>query len=228
MIRNFVAGVAVVGLAAFGMPAQAEDVHVTVSDPNTHVTVHGEEPSAAGHPMFFAMGGGNSSASNLNEIGATTTNFDTGYNIGGGLGIQLSNAITLRASYTYTRATTDPNSLAFIANTDFDRHYYGGDLQFRATNSSGIMPYLFLGGGAVTVSPAGTPTLSNGGVIYATSSFTKPAAHGGLGLEYQIPHSGFGLFAQGDTWTYKFDHYGFDKTQWDINWGGGITYRFGY
>jgi hypothetical protein len=224
MIRTFVAGVAVLGLAAFGTPTRAQDVHVTVNDPNARVTV--DQGSPAGHPMFFAMGGGNSSAANLDQFG--TTNFDLGYNVGGGLGIQLSNAVTLRASYTYTRATTSPNSIAFIADTNFNRHYYGGDLQFRAVNSSGIMPYLFVGGGAVTVAPSGNPTLSNGGIIYATSSFTKPAGHGGLGLEYQIPHSGFGLFAQGDTWAYKFDHYGFDKTQWDINWGGGITYRFGY
>lgn len=225
MIRNLFAGVAVLGLTALSMPTQAEDVHVTVNDPNAQVTVH-DEGSPFGHPMFFVMGGGNSSAANLDQLG--TTSFDTGYNVGGGLGVQLSRGIALRASYTYSRATTDPNSLAFIANTDFNRHYYGADLQFGAANSSGLMPYLFVGGGGVTVDPASNAVLSSNGVVFANNSFTKPAGHGGLGLEYQIPHSGFGLFAQGDTWVYKFDHYGFDKTQWDINWGGGITYRFGY
>jgi len=229
MIRYLVVGVAAAGLAAFGMSARAEDVHVTVSDPaTTHVKVEGENAyNPAGKPMFFVMGGADSSTQDFDN----NTGLDMGYIFGGGLGIQMSRAVTLRASYTYGNAQADPNALVLgtLANTDFERHYYGADLQFRAANNSGFMPYLFLGGGAVTISPDTNTVISSpNGVIFSNESFTKPAGRGGLGFEYQLPNSGFGLYAEGAGWVYDFDHYGFNKTQWDINWGGGLTYRFGY
>jgi opacity protein-like surface antigen len=154
---------------------------------------------------------------------------EMGYSFGGGLGIQVSRVMTLRASYTYGNAQTNPDSISPLASTDFERHYYGADLQFRAANDSGFMPYLFIGGGAVTVSPDTSDVISGpGGVVFTNESFTKPAGRGGLGFEFQVPNSGFGVFAEGAGWVYEFDRFGFDQTQFDINWGGGITYRFGY
>ena len=49
----------------------------------------------------------------------------------------------------------------------------------------------------------------------------------GVGLSYRIPRSGVGVYAEGTTWVYKWDRYGFDRTQFDTTWSGGISYRFG-
>jgi opacity protein-like surface antigen len=228
MIRNFLVAAAVAGVALMGTAGRADDVNVNINSPDTNVRVHNDQPT--GQPMLFVMGGGNNSLRDLDE--ASSSNFNTGYNVGGGVGVQLSRGVALRASYTFSRATAQSTSSAFfspVAGNDFDRHYYGADLQFRAANDSGFSPYLFVGGGAVTVSPANNALiLSPTGAQFANDSFTKPAARAGIGLEYQFPNSGFGIYAEGSGWAYKWDRYGFDRTQVDTNWGGGISYRFGY
>ena len=45
-------------------------------------------------------------------------------------------------------------------------------------------------------------------------------------VSYQIPSSHAGIYAEGATWVYKWDRVGFDKTQYDTAWSGGVTYRF--
>jgi len=229
MIRSVFLAAAVAGLALSGGAARAEDVNVNINSPNADVNVH-DDAQPTGQPMLFVMGGGNSSFRDLDDL--SDSSFDTGYNVGGGVGIQLTRGVALRASYTFSRATANGSSTAFfspVAGNDFDRHYYGADLQFRAYNQSGLTPYFFVGGGAVTVSPSNNAIiLTPGGAQFSNDSFTKPAGRGGLGLEYQFPNSGFGLYAEGAGWVYNWDRYGFDHTQVDANWGGGITYRFGY
>jgi len=228
MIRSvFIAAVAA-GFAFSGAAARAEDVNVNINSPDAEVKVHDDAPT--GQPMLFASGGGSTSFRDLDDVSGSS--FDTGYNVGGGVGIQLSRGVALRASYTFSRATAAGSSTAFfspVAGNDFDRHYYGADLQFRAFNSTGLSPYFFVGGGAVTVTPSSNAIILNpSGAQFANDSFTKPAGRAGLGLEFQFPNSGFGLYAEAAGWAYKWDRYGFDRTQVDTNWGGGITYRFGY
>jgi hypothetical protein len=231
MIRSSVfLAAAVAGLALSGATARAEDVNVNINSPNADVKVH-DDSQPTGQPMLFVSGGGNSSFRDLDE--ASSSSFDTGYNVGGGIGVQLTRGVALRASYTFSRATANGSATtAFfspVAGNDFDRHYYGADLQFRAYNQSGVTPYFFLGGGAVTVSPTNNAIiLTPAGAQFSNDSFTKPAGRAGIGLEYQFPRSGFGLYAEAAGWAYKWDRYGFDRTQVDTNWGGGITYRFGY
>jgi hypothetical protein len=81
----------------------------------------------------------------------------------------------------------------------------------------------------VTIAPANDALLlSPAGTSFSHDNFTKPAGTAGIGFEYQIPNTGFGVYAEGSGWGYKWDRYGFDRTQIDTNWGGGLTYRFGY
>jgi len=228
MFRSVFLAAAAAGLALSGAAARADDVNVNINSPSSDVHVHHDEPT--GQPMLFAMGGGTSSIRDLDEASSST--FDTGYNVGGGLGIQLTRGVALRASYTFSRATASASSTSFfspVAGNDFDRHYYGADLQFRAYSDSGLSPYFFVGGGAVTVHPTNNAIiLSPAGAQFANDSCTKAAGRAGIGLEYQFPNSGFGLYAEGAGWVYSWDRYGFNRTQVDSNWGGGITYRFGY
>ena len=46
-------------------------------------------------------------------------------------------------------------------------------------------------------------------------SFTEGAGKFGVGFSYQIPRSKVRLYIEGAGWVYKWDRYGFDKTQFD-------------
>ncbi len=167
--------------------------------------------------VLYGAGGGFNSLSHLD--GADTTHFRTGFNVGGGVGYQFNKYVALRGNFTFARAEaqSDLGSIS-IAGTKFNRFLYDGDLQFRYPTASGVAPYLFVGGGAVTVKHDVTPE---------DPSFTKGAGKFGVGISYQIPRSNVGIYAEGTTWVYKWDRYGFDRTQFDTTWSGGFSYRFG-
>jgi opacity protein-like surface antigen len=166
--------------------------------------------------VLYGAGGGFSSLAHLDS--ADTTNFKTGFNVGGGVGYQFSKYVALRGNFTFARAEAQSNvSSIAITGTKFNRFLYDADLQFRYPLQGGVAPYVFVGGGAITVKHDITPDEPN---------FTKGAGKFGLGLSYQIPRSNVGLYAEGTTWVYKWDHYGFNKTQFDTTWSGGLSYRF--
>jgi opacity protein-like surface antigen len=164
--------------------------------------------------VLFANGGGYSPVTDLNSSG--TASLSTGWAVGGGAGVQLNPYVAIRAGLDYARSEGDEGSVAFDGQTL--RHwFYGGDLQLRYPLSSGLAPYLLAGAGAVTINGEDTPALDE--------SFTKFAGKGGLGVEYSLPR-GFTMFVQGSSYIYKLDEGGFDKTQVDVLWNAGLTYRF--
>jgi opacity protein-like surface antigen len=226
-------GAVILTFGLFAATALADEVNINVqADGETRVDIDEEGEDVAGQPMLFVNGGGSNTLRDLDE--ARQADFDTGYNVGGGIGIQLTPGVALRGVYTYSRAQGEDSLgvpfLSPVAGAHFNRHYYGADLQFRAMNDSGFTPYIFAGGGAVTVDPDDSSVLlsPDGSTSFTTESFTKPAGRFGLGFEYQVPNTGFGLYAEGSGWVYNWDRYGFDRTQVDTNWGGGLSYRFGY
>ena len=166
------------------------------------------------HPtvVVFANGGGNSSLTNLDDAG--TASLKTGWTAGGGVGVQLNRYVAVRGTFDYARA--DGESATPFAGQSLNHYFYGGDVQLRYPTVSGFAPYVVLGAGAVTIDNKDNPTFDR---------FTKFAGKGGVGLEYALPRSDFGLFAQGNSYIYKFDRNGFDKTQVDLLWTGGLSYR---
>jgi len=166
------------------------------------------------HPtvVVFANGGGNSSLTNLDDAG--TASLKTGWTAGGGVGVQLNRYVAVRGTFDYARA--DGESATPFAGQSLNHYFYGGDVQLRYPTVSGFAPYVVLGAGAVTIDDKDNP---------AFDRFTKFAGKGGVGLEYALPRSDFGLFAQGSSYIYKFDRNGFDKTQVDLLWTGGLSYR---
>ena len=162
--------------------------------------------------VFFANGGGYSPLSNLNSSG--TASLNTGWSLGGGGGIQFNRFVAVRAMFDYARDKGEAGSTAF-AGERLKHYFYGGDVQLRYPTPSGLAPYLLVGAGAVTVDGRNIPTLGR---------FTKFAGKGGLGMEYNLP-SGLGLFVEGTSYIYKFDRGGFDKTQADLLWNAGLSYR---
>ncbi len=167
--------------------------------------------------VLYGAGGGFSSLAHLDT--ADTTNFKTGFNAGGGVGYQVNKYVALRGNFTFARAEAQSDlGTTTIAGSKFNRFLYDADPLFRYPLSGGVAPYLFVGGGAVTVKHDVTPD---------EPKFTKGAGKFGVGLDYQIPRSNVGLYAEGTTRVYKWDRYGFDRTQFDTTWSGGVSYRFG-
>ena len=165
--------------------------------------------------VFFANGGGNSSLTDLNDAG--TASLETGWTAGGGVGLQVNQYVALRGTFDFAKANGDAGSL--LSGETFNRYFYGGDVQLRYPTASGIAPYLILGAGAVTIDNPDN---------VAFNRFTKLAGKGGLGLEYLVPGTNVGFFAQGSSYVYDFDRNGFNKTQVDVLWTGGLSYRFSY
>jgi Outer membrane protein beta-barrel domain len=164
------------------------------------------------------QGGGYSPLAHLDE--AETVDFKTGFNVGGGLTYQLNRYLAVRGNFTFARAEARGNSvgtIAPIAGIKFDRFNYDADLQVRYPFRSGVAPYVFVGGGGLTTKQHDTQN---------DASFTKGAGKVGVGVNYQIPRSRVGVFAEGATWIYKWQQYGYDKTQFDMSWNGGLSYSF--
>jgi hypothetical protein len=162
--------------------------------------------------VAFANGGGNSSLTDLNDAG--TASLKTGWTAGGGVGLQLNRYVAVRGTFDFAKA--DGESGTSIAGQSLNHYFYGGDLQLRYPTASGLAPYVVLGAGAVTIDNPDNA---------AFDRFTKFAGKGGVGLEYTLPRSDFGLFAQATSYVYQFDRNGFDKTQADLLWTGGLSYR---
>jgi opacity protein-like surface antigen len=165
-------------------------------------------------PQFlaFANGGGSSSLTDFNDAG--TASLKTGWTAGGGVGVQLNRYVAVRGTFDFAKA--DGKSATLFAGQSFNRYFYGGDVQLRYPTVNGLAPYVVLGAGAVTIDNPDNA---------AFNRFTKFAGKGGAGLEYSLPRSDVGIFAQANSYVYKFDRNGFDKTQVDLLWTGGVSYR---
>ncbi len=163
--------------------------------------------------VYFAAGGGNSSLADLNDAG--TASFNTGWSAGGGVGLQVNRFIALRGTFDFARTEGEGAGAGELAGQRLNRYFYGGDVQLRYPTASGFAPYLLLGAGAVTI---------DGKDDGAFESLTRLAGKGGLGVEYLLRNN-VGLFAQGATYVYEYDRGGFEKTQWDLLWTAGLSYR---
>lgn len=199
-------------LLAVTLGMAATPVHADVSDERSD------------RPMVFLDAG---AASSIRALDPAGSKLGTGFSAGAGVGFPLSERFTLRATYAFNRAQGESSALPPVRDNEFNRHYYGADLQFRpAVNGSAFKPYVSAGVGLVTVRPAADSSLvSPTGIRFDREAFTKPAGRVGLGFEYRLPR-GFGLQVEGTGWVYDWDRYGLNRTQFDANWSAGLTYRF--
>ena len=164
--------------------------------------------------IFFANGGGASPVTDLNEAG--TASLKTGWAAGGGVGVQINPYVAVRGSFDLTRTEGEGSAAAALSSANLNHYFYGGDVQLRYPTASGFTPYLLLGAGAVTIDDTDDD---------AFESFTKVAGKGGLGVEYVFAQSNVGLFAQATSYIYDYDRTGFDKTQADLLYTAGLSYR---
>ena len=168
--------------------------------------------------FFSARGGGFNGLSSLTDAGPTADFKKVGFSVGGGVGVQLHKYVSVRGDFTFARNELRNDQVA--TGSKLDRYFYDAALQLQYPTASGIEPYLFAGGGGVTLNEVNS----------SSPSKTKPAGTFGLGFNYRIPNSPFGLFAEGKSWLYKLDGMGgaltgIDKTLFDVAWTGGASYK---
>jgi hypothetical protein len=174
---------------------------------------------AQGHSLtLFGRSGGFNSLTNLNDAG--TMDFKkVGYTVGGGAVVQVQRFVSLRGDFTYARNPFRLNQIN--TGQDVNRYFYDAAIQLQYPTSVGLEPYLFAGGGAVTIHQVGVTGQDK----------TKGTGTAGLGLNYTVPRIGLGFFVEGKSWLYNPTNLtgilaGVDKLQYEVSWTGGASYRF--
>lgn len=196
-------------------------------------------PLGAQQPSLVVsgMGGGYSPLGTFDG-----THFNRGFTLGGCLGVELTNTLALHADVTWMRSIA--HGPVPFSGTEVSRYFYGGHVEFRAPFERGVVPFGFVGVGAVTIVPGPVSQQGLGGIerggfppsamVYSlgasehqlTEAFTKPAASFGGGLFYlRIPGAPIELFLEGKALVYHWDRAGYNKTQVDMTYALGMSYR---
>jgi len=139
--------------------------------------------------------------------------FAPGHDYGVTVGYELSRMWAVHTDFTYTRSVAEGN--ATFAGMTFDRYFYGAHAEVGYTVGS-MTPYLFFGGGAVTINEVGS------GATIAT--FTRPAGMFGAGTFCAFGGSDFGLFAEMKNLVYNWNRGSPNPAQWFIPTTGGLVY----
>jgi opacity protein-like surface antigen len=168
---------------------------------------------------FVARGGGFNALTNLDNSG-NPSDFKTGYNVGGAAIVQVNRYLGVRGDFTFARAKF--RDAGVETDDHFNKFFYTGAIQLGYPTVSGFTPYVFAGGGGVTIKEKESPTGAN-------VDKTKGAGVGGIGFSYQIPRTNWALLAEGTGYVYKARDLsgtlaGIDKTQFDLAWSGGVSY----
>ena len=162
-------------------------------------------------------GGGFNGLTSLDEP-ATADFKQTGFNVGGTVGVDLGRYLGVRGDFTYARNELRLNDAE--TGSDLSRLFYDAALQLQYPSAAGWTPYAFVGAGGVTLHPVGSEDADE----------TKLAGTVGLGLEYAIPGSDFGVGVEGKGWFYDLSQLNgpladYDRTQFEVTWSAGISYR---
>lgn len=169
--------------------------------------------------LFQVRGGGYNALTNLNSSGSADTKL--GFNAGGGVGVQLHKYFVIRGDFTFGRDELRNGGLD--TGTNLNKFIYTGALQLQYPTAGGVTPYVFAGGGGITIHEVGTSGLNK----------TKAAGVGGLGVRYRISNSKFAVFTEGLGYLYKARDFGgslagFNKNQFELAWSGGVSYAVGF
>src|SRR5688572_3133695 len=111
MFRLLSAGVVTLAVGLWSAPAFSQQVDLDVEY---------DDDSAVGQRMLFVSGGGNNSLRAFTDASDDDdfdlgSEFETGYNVGGGLGVQFNNWAALRATYTFARSQGEGGAFSPLA-----------------------------------------------------------------------------------------------------------------
>ena len=165
---------------------------------------------------FQVSGGTYSHLMNLNSAG--TAHFQTGFNLGFNIGVFANKHLGFHGDFTWGNNQAK-GDLAF-KDRFINRYFYGAHVELQLPTGKGITPYLFGGGGGVTVN-------QDGGTV-EVNRFTSAAGMFGGGLSYQIPEHRVEVFVEGKGLAYKWKSLDFNRTQLDMTLSMGLGYRVGF
>ena len=181
--------------------------------PLTPAALRGQSETSPVPPRFTVGGafGGLTGATKLDASG--TADWRTGWAASLDGTYWIDRLWGVRAGGTFGQdevrgATISPSAM-------FNKLTYDADvvLRYPLKSTTGMMtPYVLGGAGAISVHQIGSDT------------WTKFGGNVGAGFEYRFGR--WGLRAEGRDYVYKFDRYGFDKTQHEVAWQGGVTVAF--
>lgn len=193
---------------AVALVAAPTGVRAQTARPSQQTTVPGSSDR-------FTLGGafgGLSGAANLSPTG--TPDWRLGW-IGSVDGtVWLRDKVGIRASGSWAQDSI--RGATFTGRGKFNKFTYDADVVLRypiQAGSATFTPYVLGGAGAISVHQ-----------LASDSTWSKFAGNFGAGLEYRFGR--VGVRAEGRDFIYTFDRYGFDKTQHDIAWQGGLTLSF--
>lgn len=167
----------------------------------------------AGERLTLAAAfGGLSGAADLNDAG--TAEWRLGWAASVDATYWLHPLVGLRASGSWAQDSVRAANL--VGRGKFNKFAYDGGVVLRypvGAGSGTLIPYVLGGAGAISIHQLGSD-----------STWTKFAGNFGAGLEYRFGR--WGLRAEGRDYVYTFDRHGFEKTQHDVAWQGGVTLSF--
>ena len=166
----------------------------------------------------FVYGGSCRALRDLNGVG--TDRFGTRRTVGAGVGYEVDRNVELRA--TLTEAASQFVESGVAHDKYLNRYYVAGEAMYKYPFASGVMPYGFLGFGAVRLHETGTRT---------TADKIQGFADVGVGVAYRVRKSGWSLFVQGVGFFYSLTGMTtptftrFNRAQVDAAWTAGAAYR---
>jgi hypothetical protein len=161
----------------------------------------------------WAVGGSVGGASSTRNL-ASSVDWRTGWSASADLTYWLRKSVGLRGDAAFARNDLRGAGAALPAGNKFNKFSYVGEAVLRPAEVAKprLEPYVIGGLGAVSIHETGS-----------SSTFTRFAGDVGAGVGYRLGR--LGIRAEGRDVMYKFDRYGFDKTQHDVMWDGGVTIR---
>lgn len=149
---------------------------------------------------------------------ANVTSWRLGWAASADVTVWVHEYVGLRASGTWGQARIKGTWPALGGRQKLNKFSYDGDVVLRypvavAGTPGWVAPYAFGGAGAVTLHQ-----------LDSDETFTKFAGTFGVGVEYRYKRVGFKV--EGRDVIFLLDRFGFDRTQHDIVWDGGITVSF--
>ncbi len=169
---------------------------------------------------IFVYGGGYSPLRDLNSAG--TDQFQTRRTVAGGVGYEVDRNVELRATLTEAASQFVESGVAY--DKYLNRYYLAGEAMYEHPFARGVMPYGFVGFGAVRLHETGTRT---------SADKIQGFADVGVGVAYRVRKSGWSLFVQGVGFFYSLTGMTtptftrFNRAQVDAAWTAGAAYRVG-
>lgn len=159
--------------------------------------------------ILFAYGGRLVPVTDLSETGDALS---SGTSLGGGIGLQLGERSAVRGSFGIVES--DYEGLSHnLSDPRISRTFIAVDLMFGMPTELGLAPYIYFGGGRVSVDPDDP----------SAERFAKPVGRLGTGVNLVPTNSFIAVFVEFGGSLYEFDRLDFEKLQLDLALTGGIA-----